>query len=130
MAAFCASGLLRKDCASRSATPDCAGCRTGTGFRATPNSGHEKVTQTDHIGWSARGGCESRFAFLLIAKSRGWRRALSIEIPFPGRFQHSRAELIADGIVHAVGIVLAISAGSILLAFSIFHAGVWEYVAA
>lgn len=52
------------------------------------------------------------------------------EIPFAGRFLHSRAELIADGIVHAVGIVLAISAGSILLAFSAFHAGVWEYVAA
>ncbi|MGI6854525.1 PAQR family membrane homeostasis protein TrhA [Mesorhizobium sp. 1B3] len=52
------------------------------------------------------------------------------EIPFMGRYRHTRAELIADGIVHAVGIVLAISAGSILLAFSVFHAGVWEYVAA
>lgn len=52
------------------------------------------------------------------------------EIPFAGRFLHSRAELIADGIVHAVGIVLAISAGSILLAFSAFHTGIWEYVAA
>ena len=52
------------------------------------------------------------------------------EIPFSGRFHYSRAELIADGIVHAVGIVLAISAGSILLAFSIFHTGPWEYVAA
>ena len=49
--------------------------------------------------------------------------ALSVEIPFSGPFQYSRAELIADGIVHAVGIVLAISAGSILLAFSIFHTG-------
>jgi hemolysin III len=55
---------------------------------------------------------------------------LSIEVPFSGRFHYSRAELIADGIVHAVGIVFAISAGSILLAFSIFHAGLWEYVAA
>ena len=55
---------------------------------------------------------------------------MSIEIPFSGRFHYSRAELIADGIVHAVGIVFAISAGSILLAFSIFHAGLWEYVAA
>ena len=55
---------------------------------------------------------------------------MSIEIPFAGRFHYSRAELIADGVVHAVGIVLAISAGSILLAFSAFHAGVWEYVAA
>lgn len=55
---------------------------------------------------------------------------VSIEIPFSGRFHYSKAELIADGIVHAVGIVLAISAGSILLAFSAFHAGLWEYVAA
>jgi hemolysin III len=55
---------------------------------------------------------------------------VSIEIPFAGRFHYSKAELIADGVVHAVGIVLAISAGSILLAFSVFHAGVWEYVAA
>lgn len=47
-----------------------------------------------------------------------------------GRFLLSRAELIADGIVHAVGIVLAISAGSILLAFAVFHTAVWEYVAA
>jgi hemolysin III len=52
------------------------------------------------------------------------------DIPFAGRFLHSRAELIADGIVHAVGIVLAISAGSILLAFAVFHTGVWEYIAA
>ena len=54
----------------------------------------------------------------------------AVEIPFAGRFHYSRAELIADGVVHAVGIVAAISAGSILLAFSIFHAGLWEYVAA
>ena len=54
---------------------------------------------------------------------------MSIEIPFSGRFHYSKAELIADGIVHAIGIVLALSAGSILLAFSIFHAGLWEYVA-
>jgi hemolysin III len=55
---------------------------------------------------------------------------LIAEIPFSGRFHYSRAELIADGVVHAVGIVLAISAGSILLAFSVFHTGPWEYVAA
>lgn len=46
-----------------------------------------------------------------------------------GRFQHSRAELIADGIVHAVGIVLAIAAGSALLAMSAFHTGPGEYIA-
>lgn len=55
---------------------------------------------------------------------------LSIEIPFSGRFHYSKAELIADGVVHAIGIVLAISAGSILLALSAFHAYLWEYVAA
>ncbi|MFI0842665.1 hemolysin III family protein [Mesorhizobium sp. IMUNJ 23232] len=52
-----------------------------------------------------------------------------IDIPFRGRFAYSRAELIADGVVHAVGLVLAISAGSILLAFAAFHTGPWEYVA-
>ncbi|MDW6026517.1 hemolysin III family protein [Mesorhizobium sp. BAC0120] len=55
---------------------------------------------------------------------------MTIDIPFSGRFHCSRAELIADGIVHVVGIALAISAGSILLASSAFHAGLWEYVAA
>jgi hemolysin III len=55
---------------------------------------------------------------------------LIAEIPFSGRFHYSKAELIADGIVHAVGIVLAISAGSILLAFSLFYTAPWEYVAA
>mgnify|MGYP001218857134 CR=1 FL=1 len=51
-------------------------------------------------------------------------------IPFMGRWQHSRAELIADGIVHTVGIVLAIAAGSALLSVSAFHAGFGEYLAA
>ena len=51
-------------------------------------------------------------------------------IPFIGRFSYSRAELIADGIVHAVGIVLAIAAGSALLAVSAFHTGPGEYAAA
>lgn len=50
--------------------------------------------------------------------------------PFWGRFHYSRAELIADGIVHAVGIVLAIAAGSALLSLSAFHAAPGEYVAA
>ena len=53
-----------------------------------------------------------------------------VEIPFIGRWHYSRAEMIADGIVHAVGIVLAISAGSALLALAAFHAGPGEYVAA
>jgi hemolysin III len=55
---------------------------------------------------------------------------LTIEFPFGGRFSYTKAELIADGVVHAFGIVIAISAGSILLAFSLFHAYLWEYVAA
>jgi hemolysin III len=50
--------------------------------------------------------------------------------PFSGRFMHSRAELIADGVVHAVGIVLAIAAGSALLAISAFHLDPGEYTAA
>jgi hemolysin III len=52
-----------------------------------------------------------------------------IDIPFWGRFHYSRAERIADGVVHAVGIVLAIAAGSALLSLSAFHAGPGEYVA-
>lgn len=53
-----------------------------------------------------------------------------MNLPFRGRFHYSRAELIADGVVHAVGIVLAIAAGSALLSLSIFHAGPGEYAAA
>ena len=52
-----------------------------------------------------------------------------IDIPFWGRFHYSRAEVIADGVVHAVGIVLAIAAGSALLSLSAFHADPGEYVA-
>jgi hemolysin III len=52
-----------------------------------------------------------------------------IDIPFWGRFHYSRAEVIADGVVHAVGIVLAIAAGSALLSLSAFHAGPGEYIA-
>lgn len=50
-------------------------------------------------------------------------------VPFVGRFTHSRAELIADGVVHAVGILLAIAAGSVLLSVSAFHTAAGEYVA-
>lgn len=50
--------------------------------------------------------------------------------PFRGQFQYTRAELIADGVVHAVGIVLAIAAGTALLALSLFRTGPGEYVAA
>jgi hemolysin III len=47
-----------------------------------------------------------------------------------GRWHYSRAELIADGIVHAVGIVLAIAAGSAMLVLAASHAGPGEYIAA
>ena len=33
-------------------------------------------------------------------------------VPFKGRWRYSRAELIADGVVHAVGIALAAAVGS------------------
>lgn len=49
-------------------------------------------------------------------------------VPFAARFHCSRGELIADGVVHALGVVFAISAGSVLLALSALHAGPWEYV--
>jgi hemolysin III len=52
------------------------------------------------------------------------------DIPFIGRWHYSRAEMIADGIVHAVGIVLAISVGSALLALAAFRVGPGEYIAA
>lgn len=45
-------------------------------------------------------------------------------------FHLSKAELVADGIVHALGILLATAAGSVLLALAFFHTGPWEYVAA
>ena len=57
-------------------------------------------------------------------------RADAKAAPYVGRFVYSRAELIADGIVHAVGIVLAIAAGSALLAVGAFHTATGEYVAA
>lgn len=53
-----------------------------------------------------------------------------LNIPFMGRWHYSRAERIADGVVHAVGIVLAVIAGSVTLtlAASLSHPG--EYLAA
>jgi hemolysin III len=52
----------------------------------------------------------------------------SLHVPFSERFRYSRGELIADGIVHTLGVVFAISAGSILLTLAALHAGPWEYV--
>ncbi len=42
----------------------------------------------------------------------------------------SRAEILADGIVHAIGIVLAVAAGSALLALAAGRTATSEYVAA
>lgn len=53
-----------------------------------------------------------------------------ISVPFIGRYVHSRAELIADGVVHAVGILLAVAAGSALLSLSAFYTASGEYAAA
>lgn len=53
-----------------------------------------------------------------------------LEVPYLGRFSYSRAELIADGVVHVVGIVLAIAAGAALLGLAAFHSATGEYVAA
>jgi hemolysin III len=50
--------------------------------------------------------------------------------PFAGRFGLSRAELIADGVVHAAGIVLAVAGGSVLLTMSAFRTAPGEYAAA
>src|SRR5262245_39284727 len=50
-------------------------------------------------------------------------------VPFAGRFAYSRAERIADAVVHAVGIVLAAGAGSILLAMAAFRVGPGAYAA-
>ena len=41
--------------------------------------------------------------------------------PFAGRFALSRAELIADGVVHAAGLVLTMAGGSALLVMSAFR---------
>lgn len=57
-------------------------------------------------------------------------RTAEASVPVIGRFALSRAELIADGVVHVVGIVLAIAAGSALLSVAAFHAAFGEYIAA
>jgi hemolysin III len=51
-------------------------------------------------------------------------------IPFMGRWRYSRSEKIADGIVHAVGIVLAAAVGSTMLALAAARTGPGEYLAA
>ncbi|MGE0500931.1 MAG: hemolysin III family protein [Rhizobiaceae bacterium] len=66
---------------------------------------------------------------LSVSKPRPEDREV-IDVPFAGRFHYSRAELIADGVVHGIGLAVALSAGSILLAFAVFHVSPWEYAAA
>lgn len=51
-------------------------------------------------------------------------------IPFRGRYEVSRAELVADGVVHAVGIMAALGLGAVLLTFAAFQASPGEYAAA
>jgi len=52
------------------------------------------------------------------------------EAPGANRPGQSRAEVVADGVVHAVGIVLAIAAGSALLALAASRTAPGEYLAA
>ena len=56
------------------------------------------------------------------------QQTAELNIPFMGRWHYSRAELIADGIVHAVGIVLAIAAGSAMLALADIYAVISYYI--
>lgn len=58
------------------------------------------------------------------------RLDLKQQIPFAGRWDYTRGELIADGVIHLVGLIFTISAGSILLAMSFPRTGVGEYIAA
>jgi hemolysin III len=58
------------------------------------------------------------------------RKIADAGVTFSGRFHYSRAELIADGIVHAIGIVLAIAAGAAMLALAAYRTGPGEYIAA
>ena len=55
---------------------------------------------------------------------------LANQIPFVGRWNATRAEKIADGVIHVIGLVFAISAGSVLLALASFHTAPGEYAAA
>jgi len=52
------------------------------------------------------------------------------QIPFMGRWNATRAERIVDGVIHIIGLVFAISAGSILLALAFFRTNSGEYTAA
>ena len=51
-------------------------------------------------------------------------------IPFVGRWDYSRSELIADGVVHLVGLIFAVVAGAALLYLSYVRTGSGEFVAA
>ncbi len=57
-------------------------------------------------------------------------REMAAERSGDAGFRHYGPELIADGVVHAVGIVLTIAAGSALLALAAFHTAPAEYAAA
>lgn len=55
---------------------------------------------------------------------------LKQHIPFVGRWDYSRGELLADGVVHLVGLIFAVIAGSALLFMSYMRTGSGEYAAA
>ncbi len=52
------------------------------------------------------------------------------QAPYAGRWHYTRGERIADGVVHLIGLIFALCAGSILLAMSFFRTGTGEYIAA
>ena len=66
----------------------------------------------------------------MVTDMRAQAEQMAGQIPFLGRWNFTRAERIVDGVVHIVGLVFAISAGSILLALSFFRTDSGEYAAA
>jgi len=56
-------------------------------------------------------------------------RGQSSHIPFRGRFTHTRGELIADGVIHGIGLALAVPAAATLIALAAFRTGPWEFTA-
>jgi len=51
-------------------------------------------------------------------------------VPYAGRWNATREEMVADGVIHLIGLIFAISAGSILLALAFFRTAPGEYAAA
>ena len=57
-------------------------------------------------------------------------RPQAVHIHFAGRWHFSRAERIADAVVHIVGLAFAVSAGTALLVMSFIRTGPGEFAAA